>query len=397
MQRHILLVSFTPPMQGTGTSIILERHLIQLERKGWKVSVIVPEQRLPMGNKFFRLPARRWWWPPFRPQIPGSLEIRLRLWQLECERVLGRERPSAILTVLWDIYPLLAVRLSKRWNVPLSVIIHDQQELWAESEAEHHLLKQRSTSILNKSERIWIASAELGNNYNLREKQKIKVLFPIPEKTCQSFVEWKNHFTTHPVVAHAGSLHPFQIPNLQILASALTKVNGTLLLITPADNPVLAKLRESYPNVKHQEPFAQNRDAIKFLSNNAACILVSFSFRISEQRWAATSFPSKLVEFSHLGLPILILAPTSTAISNWAKRHQWLCHVSQLNEAELLNVLSKLTIQATWLEMAKQTREVALSEFHPDHIQAQFESELAITSYNTNVEARDSRLARSNL
>ena len=307
--------------------------------------------------------------------------MRLHLWQLECEQVLGRERPSAILTVLWDIYPLLAMRLSKRWKVPLSVIIHDQEELWATSEAEHHLLKQRSLTILNQSERIWPVSRELGDNYNLKEKQKIKVLFPIPEKSSQSFVEWKNHFKTHPVVAHAGSLHPFQFPNLQSLASALQKINGTLLLITPDDNLVLAKLRELYPNVKHQKPFAQNRDVIKFLSDNASCILVSYSFEISEQIWAGTSFPSKLVEYSHLGLPILILAPPSTAISNWAKSRQWLSYISQLDEAELLNVLKQLTIPETWLEMAKQTRKVALSEFHPDLIQAQFEAELALARH----------------
>lgn len=384
MQQHILLVSFLPPMPGTGTPIILERHLRQLERKGWNVSIIVPEQRLPTGNKFpdswqiIPLTARRWWWPPFRPQIAGSLEMRLHLWQLECEQILGKERPSAILTVLWDIYPLLAMRLSKRWKVPLSVIIHDQPELWAKSETEHHLLQRRSVSILNQAERIWPVSRELGEVYKLNETQKIKVLSPIPEKIYRSFVEWKIHFKTHPVVAHAGSLHPFQLPNLQSLAAALQKVNGTLLLITPGDNPVLAKLREVYPNVKHQEPFAQNRDVIKFLSDNASCILVSYSFGISEQPWAVTSFPSKLVEFSHLGLPILILAPSSTAISNWAKQRQWISYISQLDEAELLNVLNQLTIPETWLEMAKQTRKVALNEFHPDLIQAQFESELAI-------------------
>jgi len=384
VQKHLLLVSFLPPMQGTGTSIILERHLLQLDRKGWKVSVVVPEHRVQSANKLSNswqvipLLARRWWWPPFRPQIPGSLEMRLHLWQLECERVLGREKPSAILTVLWDIYPLLAMRLSKSWKVPLSVIIHDQPELWTKSEAEHRLIRQRSATILNQAARVWPVSRELGDVYKLKETQKISVLSPIPEENSWSFSEWKSYFKSHPVVAHAGSLHQFQLPNLQSLASALQKVNGTLLLITPGNNPVLSKLLEVYPNVKYHEPFAHNRDVIKFLSDNASCILVSYSFGVSEQPWAATSFPSKLVEFSHLGLPVLILAPSSTAISNWAKEHQWLSYISQLNEAEFLKVLNKLTVKETWLEMAQQTQKVALNEFNPNLIQSQFESELAL-------------------
>jgi hypothetical protein len=387
MDQRLLLVSFVPPAQATGTPIILQRHLHQLERKGWKVSIVVPEQYIPTGNEpaeswqIIPLPARRWWWPPFRPQLACSVKIRLHLWKLVCERALDRERPSAILTVLWGIYPLLAMHLSKSWKVPLSVIIHDQQELWATAEAEHHFLKQRSLTILNQSQRIWPVSWELVNNYDLRNKDKITVLVPIPDKTYGSFVEWKNHFGTHPVVAHAGSLHPFQIPNFESLALALQKINGTLLLVTDDDNVVLNKLLELYPNVKHRKPFAHNRDVVKFLSDNASCILVSYSFEIREQRWAATSFPSKLVEFSHLGLPVLILASPCSAISNWAKARQWLSHISELDNKELLKVLSRLTIRETWLEMANQTRKVASGEFDPDLIQAQFESELAVTRH----------------
>lgn len=384
MQKHILLVSFVPPMQGTGTPIILERHLRQLERKNWKVSIVVPEQRmwnvdrLPNSWQIIPLIARRWWWPPFRPQIPGAVELRLPLWQLECEKLLGRERPSAILTLLWDIYPLLAMHLSKRWKIPLSVIIHDQEELWAKSETEYRSIRQRSVSILDQAARVWPVSRELGEVYKLKETQKIKVLSPIPEEIPWSFVEWKNTFKTHPVIAYAGSIHPFQLPNFQSLAAALQKVNGTLLLITPSNNPVLSKLLDVYQNVKHHEPFVQNRDVIKFLSDNASCILVSYSFALTQQPWAATSFPSKLIEFSHLGLPVLILAPSSTATGNWAIQHQWLGYVSQLNEADILKIIEKLIIQETWLEMARQTRNVTLGEFNPKLIQSQFESELVV-------------------
>jgi hypothetical protein len=389
MEQHILLVSFTPPMPGTGTPIILQRHLLQLGRKGWRVSIVVPEQCLAADNKFpeswqiIPLAARRWWWPPLRPNIPGSLGMRLHLWTLACEQVLGADRPSAILTVLWGIYPLLAMRLSKRWNVPLSVLIHDQQEAWSRSKAERLCVNEHSLTVLDQSERIWPVSPELGGTYNIGNRHKIKVLLPIPERPHRDFVEWKPHFKINPIVAHAGSLHPFQLPNLRSLASALQQINGTLLLITPADNFVLATLQNCHLNVRHQEPFPHNKDVLRFLSENASCLLVSYSFEIAEQPWAATSFPSKLVEFSHLGLPILILAPPTAAISNWAKCRQWLSYISQLDESELSNVLRQLTVSETWLEMANQTRQAALGEFNPDRIQAQFEYELATVKPRT--------------
>ncbi|QKQ75871.1 hypothetical protein [Nostoc sp. TCL240-02] len=382
MQKHILLVSFLPPMPGTGSPIILKRHLSQLELQGWKISIVVPESSLRNTNKFssswqiIPLTGRKWWWPPVRREISGLLKMRLPLWRWECEQYLVKERPSVILTCLWDIYPLLALHLSQSWNVPLSVIIHDQEEVWAKSEDERCRIRQRSLTILNKAARIWPVSSELAKVYNLNNTEKSSVLYPIPEKIDCSFVEWKSNFQSHPVVAHAGSLHPFQFTNFLILAQSLQKINGILLIIASGDNPTLTKLLDICPNVKYHEPFEQNKDVISFLSDNASCILVSYSFSLVEQPWAATSFPSKLVEFSKLGLPILILSPRSTAISKWAERTQWLAHITQLDNAEILNTIVKLTNQESWMQISEQTQKFALDEFNPERIHSQFVSEL---------------------
>ena len=382
MQKHILVVSFLPPAPGTGTPIVLRRHLQRLEQNGWKISVAVPELHLqatddiPDSWQIIPLASRRWWWAPIRSHIPISLSVRFPLWRTDCEQALGDQRPSAILAVLWDIYPLFATHLSKHWNIPLSVIIHDQEELWI-SKTKRRLVQQRSFKVLNQAKRIWPVSNELRESYRPSKAQKVTVLPPIPETFNQPFIGWTNRFQQNPVVAHAGSLHAFQIDNFCSLARSLQAVNGTLLIIAKGNNPTLQELLQTCPNVKHQEPFEQNRDAIQFLADNASCILVSYAFSLNQQPWAATSFPSKLVEFSQLGLPVLILAPSSTAIGRWAIEHHWLSYISQLDASQLLKVLTKLTLQETWTEMANQTQAVALTEFNANLIQAQFESELA--------------------
>lgn len=383
MRKHVLLISFLPPIIGTGSSVILKRHLHQLEREGWKISIVVPEQHLqptydfPISWQIIPLISHRWWWPPVRPQIPISLEFRFFIWRLECERAMSNQFPSAILTVLWDIYPLFATHLSSHWNIPLSVIIHDQEELWAKSEAKQRQIRQRSRRVLQQADRIWAVSKELKTTYNLNMDNRTSILLPIPETLNQQFIEWRNNFRQHPVVAHAGSLHPFQISNFCTLARLLEKVNGTLLIIARSDNPTLLEILKTCSNVEHQQPFESNKDAIAFLANRASCILVSYAFLLDKQPWAATSFPSKLVEFSHLGLPILILAPSSTAISRWSLEHNWLSYIDCLDKLQLIEILTKLTNKETWNEMAKQTRKVSLNEFSANLIQAQFEAELA--------------------
>ena len=380
-QQHILFASNSPPKQGAGSPIIIDRHLRRLSSKNYKVSILATEQSIVTENfpdswQTIAMPMRRWWWPPYRPEIPGLLDLRFRCWQLECERVLMNERPSAILTVLKGVYSLFAAHLSKSWQIPLTVIVHDQEELWASSETESSWIRQHSIAVLNQAARVWPVSQELGDAYKVKGPSKISVFLPIPEGKHQSFVEWKDSFK-NPVIAYAGSLYVGQSDLFSSIASALKKINGTLLLIIPKDKFDLLNLPD-YSNVKYQEPFDKNVDVINFLSENASCILVPYPLDLTKHPWAATCFPSKLVEFSHLGLPLLTVAPPNTAFSNWAKRHNWLSHLSDTNEAELLKFLNQLTKKETWMKMAQESRDVAADEFNPNVIQAQFESELAI-------------------
>lgn len=382
-----MLISFHPPSRGTGSPVILDRHLKRLEIEGWKISIAIPENflktpiNLPQTWQIIPLISRKWWWPPYRANISLLVNIRLFLWKNECEKILSKNKPTAILAFLCDVYPLLAVNLSKSLKIPLSVIVHDQEEAMAKHGDNVNQMRQRAAHVLKHASRVWTVSRELGDVYKIIQPKKLSVLFPIPEQFTSNFIEWKSDFKTNPVVAHAGRLHPFQLPNLNSLAKALKKVNGVLLLVTDRDNPTLLNLLTTHSNVKWQETFYENSEVIKFLGERASCILVSYSYTFSEQPWASTSFPSKLIEFSPLGLPILILAPQFAAVSNWAKSHHWLGHIETLDESLILEyLLTKLIVKDNWLEMSKQTQRVALTEFHPDQIQSQFEAELAVNT-----------------
>jgi glycosyltransferase involved in cell wall biosynthesis len=380
--RHILFVFSGPPKQGTGSQIVIDRHLRRLAADGWKISIVAPESTLigesfPDAWQIISLPMRRWWWTPFKPENPALLELRLHCWQRECDRALKGERPSAILTVLWSVYALLGAHLSKAWRVPLSVMIHDRQELWAQSEAERRLVEHYSTATLDRAARIWPVSPELGDAYRVTGKPQNKPLLPICEG-YDGWVEWKESFKTCPVVAHAGSLHSFQLPNLEKMALALQQVNGTLLLVTYRGNPVASELSQKFANVKYQESFPSNKDVMTFLAENASCILVSYSFDLLEQPWALTSFPSKLVEFAHLGLPIILLAPPNIASSNWAESSQWLGYANDMSSAKISDLLNRIRELKTWEKMSEQSRRVAEAEFDPARIHQQFELELVI-------------------
>lgn len=381
-QQHILFSLSCPPKQGPGSPIIVDRHLKRLS-SDWKISVVAPEQsftgiNFPDSWQAIPMPQRQWWWPPYRPQIPVLLETRFWCWQQECEQVLQGERPTAILTVLQDIYAVFAAHLSRVWQVPLYVILHDREELWKKSEAEYDWTVKNWLNVLNQATQVWSVSEELGNVYQINDPTKISTLIPIPEGRNQNFVDWKEEFQNSPVVAYAGSIYPSQVSHFETIASTLQKINGKLLLVTP-QNPGVSQLLNSYPNVERYEPFAKNVDVINFLAEKASCILVPYPLNLTEHPWAATCFPSKLVEFSHLGLPILILAPLNTALGSWAKSYDWYSYLMQMDSERLLQILAQMTDKEKWMQMAGQSQAVARTEFNPELIQAQFLSELTTT------------------
>jgi len=383
LNRHILYVSSIVPRQGSGGWIVIQRHLQRLESAGWKISLVVPQQciqaaQIPSSWESITIPMRKWWWLPMKTYLPGSLELRLLYWQIECECLLKNRRPDTILTILGDNYALLASRLSQAWKIPLSTIIHDDLKLRSTSRKEQAKTEKYNATILKLSSRAWLVTPEMKDVFPLSKTNNTSVLLPVPEGNSGKFVNWKPEFMSNPVVAHAGSFYPFHVPYFRAIAEALKKLNGTLLIVTSRNNPALTALLEKCNNIQVQELFEKNQDVLDFLRERASCMVVAYPFGLEQHPWTATSFPSRMIEFMHLGLPFLILASPNTALANWAVRNNWHGYLSRLDEASLLNFLKRITDQASWSEMADQSRHVAINEFNPDLIQAQFESELEV-------------------
>lgn len=393
-KHHVLYVSGTVPQQGPGSFIIFYRHLRKLEDSNWKISIAAPEQfldskRFPESWQVIPIPMRRWWWLPVRPQITGTLELRLRQWCFECELILRRDRPSVILTNLWDIYSLLAAFLSKKWKIPLSVIVHDDWEIWSSSEYERSLVRKYKRIVLAQADRVWPVSSELGDSLNLKNTEKLSTLLPIPHGGIDNFINWNDKFKSAPTIAYAGKLYPYLEYTLEKVADTLKQINGTLLLIVnPVDFQSSAILKKC-SNITCIKPFNENIEVSRFLGANSSCILVSYPlFSVKEEHsWKilSSSFPSKFVEFCHLGLPVILLTPPNTALSGWAEKHQWLSCLTYPEEEKLLRLANNLIQEDTWKQMAEQSKKVALTEFNPSIIQDQFETELTAILQNYKV------------
>lgn len=354
------------------------RHLQRLSAKGWRISILgencgEDSRRTLHGWKLFHLSLRKKWWPPFRPENPLLRKMRMKLWASECEEFFKRP-PQAILSYLSlhsEIPSEVAAHYASQCGAPLSVIVHDYPPDFPGFQSHNtRAVLRRQNWILNRAQHVWFASPELAACYDV-PPEKINILTPIPEgNTIQS--PWKA--TQQPLIVYAGFCYPAQMPLFRKLAHAIHDAGGKLLILS-RKTPELDELCRTEP-VERRDLFPKNHQAFEFVSSHASALLVSYCEDIKNMPWIATSYPSKFAEFSHTGLPSLIVAPKESAIGKWAIKHDYPDFFPPERLDSIPSFVQDLKNETAWKKKSDSVIHLAKTEFHPDVIQAQLESKL---------------------
>ena len=367
-------------MEGAGSAVIVFRHLRRLAASGWSISIISDwgqdlEYCDREGWPVFHLTHRKPWWPPYNPENPLLRVVRHWLWAGECDRFLKGKRPDAVFTYLsafTDFMSQVALAYASRYSVPLSVIAHDDPACFAPTPGEGLELRRRYQGVVERAHRTWFASPELAAIYEL-PLAKRTTLPPIPEgfNACP---EWKPEFAASPLLVYAGNYWPAQLPLLARIAREVAAMGGRLMLMVKASPEVHALC--SVEPIVWREPFRENREALAFLAQNAAGLLVSYAESSDAMPWTRTSFPSKLIEYTHLGLPIMIYAPADSAAANWAKDRAYADYATPQTPGAVKEFVGSLKDRENWIRKAAFSKSFAATEFNPKRIQDKFEAAL---------------------
>ncbi|MBC8008984.1 MAG: hypothetical protein H7067_02670 [Burkholderiales bacterium] len=368
------------PAEGTGSPVIVLRHLRRLAASGWEVTVVAERGATSAacqreGWPLLSLITCRPWWPPFRHGIAFSRSIRTWLLAGECQRLIGPRRPDAVLTHLAahdDFLPEVAVRHASRHRVPLTMFIHDEAAAFTADHGEKKRLRHRHHHFLRVAHRRWFATRELAAAYGYDIPPR-EVLPPIPSG-WPAFVDWRPSFPDRPLVYYAGYVWPAQFALLRVLARTIAESGATLVLLT-RHTPQLAEFLRENP-IEHVAPFATNQEVLEHLAAHAAGLLVSYSATIAEMPWIATSFPSKLIEQCHLGLPCAIVAPATSAVGRWARQTGYPDCFAPGEQTRLAAWTRDLLAAPTWRQRAAPVRRLAAAEFDPEKIQTAFANAL---------------------
>lgn len=376
---HITYIGQTPA-EGTGSPVILLRHLQRFSQSGWDVSIIAEHGQdvsycIRAGWTVHALPLRRAWWPPYRREWPWSRTLRTRLLAMECRRLMGGRRPDALLSYLAahsDFYSEIAAHLARQSGVPLTLLIHDDATAFGNDTSERATQQNRLGWILRQAHRACFVSPELAKAYKTPAATSY-VLPPIPEGWTQE-TRWHGGIDDPPHVYYAGSIWPAQFELLGRISNFLDAAGARLVLLT-RETSELRNFLAHFP-ADHVSPFPSNREALKHLSQSAAGILVSYAESVSSMPWISTSFPSKLIEFLHLGIPCAVVAPAESSVGKWASRHNYPDFFSPVHLSRLAEWAQELRDPTKWQSRSNHARKLASDEFCPEKIHTLLESQL---------------------
>ena len=367
-QINVILISSVRPDKSTAAGLTLHRHLVN--RNGIRLHILPAEYHEIVHGRFhskivprlMRTSARRW-----AGDIDYVMHTTLPL-ETRLAAPPARAR-TVVLTLAYRSGCWVAQRYAKRHRLPLVVRFDDW---WPDIAGVHNparkQLKQRFLD-LHRSADLSLCISE-GMLKALGPHRNARVILPIPDaepikpsKYNDSAGEFR--------VGYSGNMFDYS-DMLSDLAQ---------LALKQADIRIEFRGRPRWPQALADEMRRRHllHDFIQagagfddWLGSFHAYLVVMF-FDAAQRRRTETCFATKLVEYSRAGRPVVIWAPESSAVVQWAKKSNAALCVTDPDGHALLSALAHLKRdRALQLELAARMRRAYETEFSPVRLQQQF-------------------------
>ena len=364
---NVIVISSVRPEMSMSSSLLLHRHL--MNRRGIRPHILPAEHHEIVHGRFhskiiprlMRTPARRW---------AGNVDYLMHA-TLPLEKHLVAP-PSGTRTVVLTLAHgsgcWVAQRYAKRHRAPLVVRFDD----WWPDIADVHgpIRKQleRRFLELHRSADLSLCISEgmlkaLGPHRNARVILPIPDVEPIgPSKSNDSANEFR--------VGYGGNMLDYS-DMLSDLAQLTLKRTDVRIEFRGRPRWPPALIREmTQRHLLHD--FASGPTFDDWLGSFHAYLVVMF-FDAVHRRRAETCFATKLVDYSRAGRPVIIWAPETSAVVQWAKKSNAALCVTEPDARALLSALSDLkSDKGLQLELAARMRRAYETEFSPVRLQQEF-------------------------
>ena len=291
----------------------------------------VPPERLP-GVRYHDLNYRipRWIWNRFNPFWPAVMARYVGRLTPKALAAAAEFAPEAVLSVAHDYLWFVAAAAARRLGLPLHLILHDDwpslqtlsQGKWAKPAVRRSCERLYAHTLRQAATRFCV-SPGMRDRYEERYGVSGRVLYPCRgEDSLPPRVRVRPGRTGPPVAAYAGLIHHGAAAGaLRALAAALAELGGELVLYGPYPADALEQWGLDGGNVRAGGFFQSSREMAAAAAEAADILFLPASFRERERVDVTTLFPSKLADYTAIGLPILVWGPSYSSAARWAAAH----------------------------------------------------------------------------
>lgn len=278
----------------------------------------------------------------------GSLihDLKDPLW-ISHSRSNSRASPEAIITVLHGTAWVKAARIASYLGVPLHTIVHDAPAYTAPVPSfASSLLRHRLNTAYLQSYSRFCVSPYMERWFQSETGVEGQVLYPSRSAATTTYTSppQRLKFNSDPfTLAYAGSLNTGDyLRTLRAVALELLPIRGRLIVYSSIDEGSIAHDTLSLTNVEIRN-FIPSNELINRLRLEADCLLLPMSFSQSDRFPMSINFPSKLVDYTTAGIPILILGPDDSSGFKWGTSNPTACYLlNNRNPAEIRSALEAI-------------------------------------------------------
>jgi glycosyltransferase involved in cell wall biosynthesis len=244
-------------------------------------------------------------------------------------RLLGGFTPDAVLTVMHGYSWVTAARLAKDAGVPLYVIVHDD---WPRIVAPQlqPAVDRMFGEIYRQAAARFCTSPVMQEDYARRYGVSGTVLLPYRAADAPVFpgvAERLGGPSQAPVFAFAGTINsPGYAQLLRSVAGRIAKHRGELLIFGPLATAQAAAWGLDLPNIRLGGLLKADELLLR-LRAEADVLFVPMSFAPEDRDNMRMGFPSKLTDYTAVGLPLLIAGPPDCSAVRWAEAHPGVAEV----------------------------------------------------------------------
>ena len=275
------------------------------------------------------------------------------------EKLLDGFEPEAVLTVTYFYSWITAAALAARRKIPLHLIHHDEcvetplLPKWVKPNA-HRIFGR----IYRQAASRFCVSHYMADYYEQRYGARGDVLYPSRAADARVFATppprlGRDRNGAGLTVAFGGTINSTgQRRQIKLVCDAVGKSGGTVHLFGPLDPAASRAQGLDGPHVHFRGslPPEEFKDCLRA---EADVLLVPMNTNEDDAMNARISFPSKLVDYTAVGLPLLIIGPDYCSAVKWANENKGVAEVvTKEDPGEINAALSRLRAPAHRLRLA---------------------------------------------